>query len=91
MREDAVEPALPDVVALSVEGLSIRQIAEQLELSKSTVHRMRRDARRLGLLPALDISFIVRNVRAGPEPGWKDLGQMDDAELLRRLGREAED
>ena len=91
VREDAVEPALPDVVALSVEGLSIRQIAEQLELSKSTVHRMRRDARRLGLLPALDISFIVRNVRAGPEPGWKDLGQMDDAELLRRLGREAED
>jgi len=70
--------------------LSIRQIAEQLELGKSKVHRLRRDARRLGLLPALDISFIVRNVLAEPEPGWKDVGQMDDAELLRAIGRAPE-
>jgi putative DNA primase/helicase len=80
-REDAADPDLPRVVTLSREGYSIRQIAAQLELGKNVVHRLRRRARVLGMLPELDISYIVRTVPPVPEGACMDPGQMSDVEL----------
>lgn len=45
-----IDPAFPLVVALTELGHSVRQIAEQMEISKSTVHRLQRRARAQGLL-----------------------------------------
>lgn len=86
-REEAADPDLPRVVTLSREGFSIRQIAAQLELGKNVVHRLRRQGRALGMLPELDMSFIVRNVPAVPEDAWEDPGQMTDEELDRAIAR----
>ena len=89
VAEDSADPDLPRVVTLSREGFSIRQIAAELELGKNVVHRLRRQARVLGMLPELDISFIVRNVPAVPDDVWKDPGQMTDEELDEAIRREA--
>jgi len=86
VREDAVDPELPRVVALSAEGLSIRQIAEQLELGKNVVHRLRRQARVLG---CCGTRYFIDCPQCPDCPGGcvEDPGQMDDAALLRAMER----
>ena len=81
------DPHTPLVVALTEEGWSIRQIAERLELSKSTVHRMQYAARLRGLLKghyygglADDRPIPGAAVPAAPAPESRIRGQDDDRE-----------
>lgn len=48
---DLADAELARVVALTAEGMSAREIAEELGMSKSAVNRMQQRARALGMLP----------------------------------------